>query len=425
MMKTNMTWVGGRRVAAASLLLAALASGGAGCSDDSSSLLVESETTLSLLALRNEGETEWTSVAIDGRKSIELEVADRYELVTVCERAGLRSRVTATHYSRAIDDGDELVGLCRAAPLVVSGTMAQPGEVAIGGAAIASPNAGWSFQLEMKRGTFDLFLFAADDDFELQSFGVRRGVAVNSDLNLGTIDLTQESMQPLVRRTYRVSNALPDESNGAFPWLVSGDVEFPLITAATEWTAALVPATALNADEHQVIQLVAGTLTFEPGQPTYNRGLMVQPDTTAPIALPARIGLPLFDHQSQERRTTATWSTLPEHDELRFFRDFFPLGQPRLYHEARMTRSYAAATEATQLELDFGAIPGFKPEWQQPANAELTLTLSADTGNSVVEGSAFSSVMMDAPLPITTQSRSPIPRTPLARDPEQLRRLME
>lgn len=169
--------------------------------------------------------------------------------------------------------------------------MAQPGEIAIGGAAIASPNPGWSFQLETKSGTYDLFLFAANQRFELESFGVRHGVAVNSDLNMGTIDLTQESLLPLVQRTYQVSNVLPDESSSAFSWIVSAELE------------------------------------------------------------------------------------------LHFFRDAFPLGQPRLYHEARMTRSYVAAAKATQLELDFRTIPGFKPERHQPQDIELTLSLSTDKGN--------------------------------------------
>lgn len=384
--------------ASAAMLCATLASGAGGCSEDSSGLRIETETAPLLMSFRDAGATDWTSVAVAGETEFELEVAERYELVLVCERTGARPAINATQYARTLDDGDELRGLCPSFPFTVSGTMVQAGQISIGPSSSSTTRTNWQFALSAKRGTFDLLLLGMTGNFMPTTFGARRDLAVTSDLNLGTIDLDQEDMQPLVQRTYQVSNALAEERARATTWLLHEESAVPFFSILPGATAALAPDAALTASDRQLVEV--GATQGVPDAPDVSRSVIVTPDTSTPITLPDPLGAPRFQHEGQ--RSVATWTSLPEYDELRFLRAAAPEGQPRQAYELRMSYAYAAAIAVSQLELDFSTVPGFKPEWNLAPNASVGLNFAAGKGEGVAEGNTSSS----ASEPLLTISSS-------------------
>lgn len=384
--------------ASTALLFATLASGAGGCSDDSSGLRIETESSPLFLSFREAGATEWTSVDVAGKTEFELEVATRYDLVIVCERTGARPAINTTQYSRTRDDADELLGLCPSFPFTVSGTMVQAGQISLGPSSSSTTRTNWQFALSAKRGTFDLLLLGMTGNFMPTTFGARRDLAVTNDLNLGTIDLDQEDMQPLVQRTYQVTNALAEERARATTWLLHEESAIPFFSILPGATAALAPDTALSASERQLVEVGAAQGISD--APDVTRGVIVNPETSTPITLPDPLGTPRFEHQGQ--RSVATWTSLPEYDELRFLRAAAPEGQPRQAYELRMSYAYAEAIAVSQLELDFSTIPGFKPEWNLAANASVGFNFAAGKGEGVAEGNTSST----ASEPIITISSS-------------------
>lgn len=389
-MSTQSNGVSWKAGSALPLLLAAAAGGACSSDGAASGLRIETETSPLLLVHRDAGATAWISVPVAGKNAFELDVAERHELVIVCEQTGARRQITVTQYARTTDDGDELSGLCPNRPFVVRGTVMQPGAVAFDGALTISTSTSWQISLPAKAGTSDLFLFGATGGFNLRTFGARRGVEVTGDLNLGVIDLALEATQPLVATTFAAGDLRPDEAPYATPRLITDDADLLIVGASDDWTAFLLPEAALVGAERQLVELSAASSQTQGGvHLDLTRTFVASSTQTSPVTLPELIGAPVLTHQAP--RSIATWTTLPDYDQLVFSRFTSAADRSRKLHELRMSRSYAEATSATQLELDFREIPGLLPEWELAAGLEPGFDLSAHQGSRSQEGSTFSS----------------------------------
>jgi hypothetical protein len=364
------------------------AAGSACSSDGSASLRIETEASPLLLVHRDDGATAWTSVPVAGKTDFELEVADRHELIIVCERTGAHRQIAVTQYARTVDDGDELLGLCPSYPFVVSATVAQPGAVAFGSALAISTATSWQLSLPARAGAFDLFLFGGAY-FKLETVGARRDIAVTGDLDLGVLDFSQETMQPLVPRTFTATNARAEEEPSAIPRIVKGEVSFIVPIAGDDATALLIPEASLTSAERQLVEVSASVRPPRNEALNTDRTFIASPAQASPVTLPEPIGEPSLTHQSP--RSIATWTSLPDYDQLVFSRFTSAADRSRKLHELRMSRSYAAATNLAQLVLDFQEIPGFLPEWELAAGLEPGFDFSAERGSRTEEGSTFSS----------------------------------
>jgi hypothetical protein len=387
-MKPTRFWKTTSTAALLAPLALACGCGDDGDDDETAMLKITAEAPPALLAYRNAGETAWTPVEIGGALEWELPVAERYELVSVCERTGPRPRVFVAQRARTVEDGLELTRICQVneIPFKVSGTVMQPGQMALGNAASGSSQDNWSFSLPARAGVFDLYMFGGDFNVGLERFGARRGVTVTGDLDLGELDLAQEDLVALVPATYQVANALPDEQLSANVSLISGDVRTALMDFTDDLTVNVVPSSALLASEGQFVSV--GTLpdfSAEPGSLQLFRSVTVKAATQTLVVLPEQITGLAFQHDGA--RSLATWSRLPDYDALLLFRDSFPQDKPWVFHRIEMSRAYATATRTSQLELDFSGVPGFLPEWQSAAD-DLFLNLSVDKGTGLAEGSS-------------------------------------
>jgi hypothetical protein len=383
-----MQWIGFSKQVLSTLTLAGIAGGAYGCGGgNSSTLRIETEASPLLLVHRDDGEASWTQVAVAGKTEFELEVDDRHEVVIVCQQTRGLPHVLTTKYARTTEDGDGLTGLCVNRPFVVSGTLVQPGQVSFAGAVSATSGMSRTFEFASKRGTFDLLMLGGDD-FTAETFGARRGIMVDGDLNLGTIDLAQENLQPTVSKAFEISNLRAEEDPSMAPRLVNGEIEYLFFGTSGDTMARLPPASALSASERLMVRLSASISAPAQDLPSTARSITVSAEQAGAVALPEPLVAPAFEHQAP--RSVATWSALPEYDELRFMRSTTAADQIRKAHELRMTHNYAVETDTAQLELDFREIPGFLPEWELVTGARPAFFLAANKGPQLQEGSATS-----------------------------------
>ncbi|HWO17120.1 MAG TPA: hypothetical protein VNO30_00030 [Kofleriaceae bacterium] len=88
------------------------------------------------------------------------------------------------------------------------------------------------------------------------------------------------------------------------------------------------------------------------------------------VTLPEPLGPVTFEMSPDQ--LSATWSTLPEYDELSLVRESYSRTPSwTLFHELRLSSTFVNAVGAASMTMDFGDVPGFKSGWlHDPANAQ-------------------------------------------------------
>lgn len=171
-------------------------------------VIFETSIEPALVLVRDGRDGNWAPVRRLTATSYRARPLQPYTVLVVCLPAGggaiteLRSEMPAYgSTSISIPCTEE------AKPFVVSGTMAQPGSVSLGGERASSTQPGWSFALPARAGTQDLIAVSADRVL------VQRGLQVTADLTLPLLDPAQNGAA-LVELSVGVS-ALPGETLSA------------------------------------------------------------------------------------------------------------------------------------------------------------------------------------------------------------------
>lgn len=372
------------------LIALAMAGGGgaAGCSDDGGgapqprAVAIELTSAPLLVSFRDEQSTGWQELPIDGAASLELFPVGRYEVVIACRGSGERPVVDVAHYGRAAADEPLIEHTClrSARPYSVSGAVNQSGLLAISDLSMGSTSlTGWPFHFEVAPGAYDLLMVRQRDSVGLpDEFGVRRDVVVARDLDLGDIDLGQEDLVPMVPLEVSATNHRAGETLSSDVTVNTGTTDGLLSFRLNDWKLSVVPSSALLATDRQSIQLFAFTPRDAGTGQSATRWISrdVRDASALQVTLPEPLAPVTFAVEGHT--LTATWSSLPDYDELSLYRQ--SIGNRNVAgrsHHISLSRAFMAETRATSLTLDVREVAGFQTEWlHDPALAQ-SLSLTA------------------------------------------------
>ncbi len=201
------------------------------------------------------------------------------------------------------------------------------------------------FEFWLPSGTYDVI---AEEGGRM---AIRRGIEVEGDTIINNpIDLMTEGAL-LLPTVFTVANPLPSERYAIFITLRS-EYGYFWDTSSELDKVLVVPNSVLQPADVQSVTV-------------FGRGRRVrrkyrEGDSTT-FTLPDRLDPVTFTQTGNT--VTATWSTLPEHDLLRYGASGISI-DPSLFviYEATITRSFEASVGITAVAPDTG-IPGYQPEW--------------------------------------------------------------
>jgi hypothetical protein len=352
---------------------------GSGCGDDpgGSRVTILTGQPPALVAFREEASTEWQTLATSGKSTFEVAATGPYRVVVACESVGDWAELWITQYARTPADEPRIEHDCTSigGPFVAHGQMVQPGDVSLGNFGYGSTDANWSFDIPAAAGSFDLVTLFGNSTLGFDRLGIRRDVQIAGNTQLGSIDLAHETTEALVATPFAAANLQPNEALSAATLLFAGNTiallqrSFP--QNRPEWNTKLAPETMLRATDHQNVRLYAYEVSSGTAVQRRYRGVSrdVHVGDPTSMALPEPLGPVTF--AATTHRLAATWSALPEHDDLWLERTSSSDGS-RNTHEITLSRAFVDATGATSATLDFSDVPGFKREWRH----EPTLTQS-------------------------------------------------
>ncbi len=305
---------------------------------------VETFGEVPLLVMYRDGTGPWQAPTGTGQ-SLELRVHDRYELVAVCGDAanGFDTGIEASTFDESggstylpcfgvIDGGGPTV--------VASGTMTQPGTVAMGGDSKTSTAANWTFQLAVTPGLKDLLATGSGRML------IRRNLDVAAAITLPRIDVVADGAA-LQSVPFQLTGVQTDDVISTRTQMMTGNGFFRLASAPGT-AASVAPASLLAAADRQfvIINAMAGPV-FRYASMRYTAA------STTMIPMMPRLANVVFGANG------VTWSTVPD-------------GEVELFLASGLTALHGTATQGwlgttTELVLDTTAIPGFLPEWRPGA----------------------------------------------------------
>lgn len=329
-----------------------------------------------LVAFRDEDDTAWQAVTAGSDGTFQVKPAGPYRVVIACEGAGsLGVRVDIKQYARTLEDGLSIEHACAPAsyPFHVRGQIAQSGVAYLGEFNRAGFTPPWSFDFPAASGTFDLVMRTGE------RIALRRDLAVTGDVNLGSIDVSQENPADLVKVTFMVSGQQQGELINASSYLDTGTTNATLqdpMSGSGGWTTALAPESVLRTTDRQTAQFFASRLNVGPKLQNYYRFVERDVRVGGPTAvtLPEPLGPVTFE--KVDDRLTATGSTLPEHDEISLGWGSITMSGTK-DHAIALSRHFLDATGEASISLELRDIPGFKDEWRHAPGTQQVYELTA------------------------------------------------
>jgi hypothetical protein len=368
-----------------------------GCSDSAvSPTMPDTIVTLqtvnppAIVAFRDETSKDWKTLPVAGTSRFDLHVTGPYRVAVGCEPG--ETATVLTQYARTPDDGDSIQYECSSdAPLVdLHGRMSESGAVSLGLYEDDSTGGDWEFDLPAVPGTFDLIMRSGDFTVAFDRIAIRREFTVRSDANLGTINFSLEHSEPLVPTVVTIQNALPGETTTFAASFQTGTTSISMsssrLAGDAGWTAGFVPESVLRPTDRQMVAVTAHEAQSEATMPQHYRvaGRDVHVGDPTLVTLPDPLAPVMFEKSAN--RLTATWSALPEYDELTLHRHSSSLTDkgPKLRaHELRLSRRFIDALSVTSMALDLSDIPGITTDWQLEPTSQacaLQVTHGPNTG---------------------------------------------
>lgn len=258
-------------------------------------------------------------------------------------------------------DGDVRMGCGSDVEQVdVTGEMAQPGVVQIGGGAESGTTRPWSYSLMVPKGTHDVvasdaFPWVADASNRVL---IRRALTLTADTVIPDIDLTSGiALEPA---TLDVDGSSPTDLVEAAVRLRDSSGRIAEISGSPGPIVMLLPAAEVREDERQTVFVTAQT-PFVDGQ-SFFRSIEAGGST---LTLPPRLTLVGLEVGQQSR---ASWESLPADYYEIALQEF---GAPA-YRSFEATRSWVEATGASSLQFDTSA-PGYQDSFPEATRAHFTV----------------------------------------------------
>lgn len=376
------------------LLLAPLAA----CSDEPPpepvSVMIRTVEPPALVAVRDQASSEWRALPIAGASTFQVDLRGRYEVIIVCENAGTFSPVVAHQHARTPADEPLVRTHCFrnnarafAGPFVVRGTMVQRGMLALDTSSddVFSPNG--SFELSSdSAGSFDLLMFSENASSRYDRLAIRRDLAITGDTDLGSIDLEQEGVQPLIRTPISATNLEPGERLGATVHFQTSSSGLGL--GQGDGDMLLAPASLLRATDKQWADISAHQFSY--GEILRSRSRTVTREVRAgespSVTFPAPLGPVTFDMTAD--RLIVRWSEVPVYDGL-WLSHYSASSDRALSHDLFLSASFLDATDATSGVLDFRGVPGFKSEWRHDPADKWDLSLQSSRFTSEYDAESW------------------------------------
>lgn len=321
-----------------------------------------------LVAYREDASTEWNSLDVADTQTFSLSVAGPYRLVVVCRIAD--DVIGATQYARTIDD-DLLIDACQptGGEFAVQGHVTEPGRADLGASTATGDHAPWDFELPADKGTYDLALLFGPADAP-DRIALQRDLEVEGDVTLPEIDAASVHATALVPATFTAANLVAGETLTQQTRLRTPTLAFDVrasaeAAGATTWKTALVPASLLQATDHQSVALTAtSAVAGTPGR-TASRTLareLVESDAAA-VTLPAALGAVALT--VSDGKLAAALAGLPAQAEVVVWQQRDAAGATDgVRHETRLSPRFRAATNPTSAVVDFSDVPDFDAAWQ-------------------------------------------------------------
>ncbi|HEX3762926.1 MAG TPA: hypothetical protein VHW23_29725 [Kofleriaceae bacterium] len=363
-----------------------------------------------LIAYREEASTEWKTPLSPGAGRFEIDVAGPYRVLLVC--TGASGDVFAVQFAQTLDDDRTIEQTCGSSeppPYHVRGQVLQSGDVSFGAFGRGESAPPWSFDLPARAGTFDFVAFSGDFSTGFDHVEIRRDIAITGDLELGTIDATQDPTEALIPTQFTASNLAPGEFLSSFLLLQSGNTSAILqrfVHPDAAWQVNLVPAAALRATDTQGVQLSASSssddLTQQRRRSITRR---IRDGGSTSVTLMDLLGPTTFAATAD--RLAASWASLSESDAIGLSRTSFSDDFSRFVeHDLVLSPAFLAATGASVATLDFTDVPGFRPEWRHDPTLNQGFDLTAFRG-TLPDDMIFSDVSETHPAPTPPGSEAP------------------
>lgn len=324
--------------------------------------------TPTLVAYRD-GAGAWRAPDADGT----LHVTDDYQLVVVCtDAAGFDTVV----HARTAGDGDDVIycdghGFAGTGGVQITGHMVQAGTVGMYDTA-SSTVAPWDFTLEVPAGAYDLAAVGAGN------IAIRRDISAAASAQLADLDLSREGAA-LVPTALVLDGAQPgDAITTEVDLYTPNNVAFgPIHNGATAQT---IPASLLAPTDQVDLYVEDATLTTRRTADTWFTG------TETHLAL-----MPILDGIRFGAADAVTPGTLPPYTELELD---LVAQTPTTYSAQRFaaSRSWLAATGATELAFPALDAPRFQAAWTIDRTRPYTRALVVSDGSS---GTVYSTAVVD------------------------------
>jgi hypothetical protein len=355
------------------VLLAPLA---AGCDEPAPPITIQTGNPPALVAYLEEGMAGWEPLVAAEGGGFELEASGPYRVVIVCEGSGGgRPSIEVKQYARTPEDGRSIEHACARAehPFHLRGRVAQSAVAYFGGFSRAGFISDWELDLPVAPGSADLVMLASG------RIGIQRDIEITGDTQLGAIDVSPTGTEALVPISFTVSNPRQGELISASTRLETGSTVAMIQSAMSGsggWSTTLAPERMLRETDRQTAILSAAQLGSSPAAQNHYRTLErdVRVGDPTAAALPEPLGPVTFAIEGV--RLTATWSALPEHDELALRWHSITMQETK-DHVISLSRTFLDATGATSASLELRDIPGFKDEWRHAPGSQQAHELTA------------------------------------------------
>lgn len=347
------------------LLLPLSISVGAACDDGPSGppvgITVSTVRTPELIAFRDGPDADWQAPAATVPGTYVFDVHGPYVVTVVCDDG---VRVGTRQIARTPDDEHELDMPCGqplSNPITVSGTMVQPGAVALGRQDVTSDAPGWPIRLTTTPAPHDLIATSQD------RIAIRRDQVFAADVTDLAIDLTQEgaALEPVA---FTAPDASTAEEVFALVDMGTTSTPFARVYFGTAAGAKVAPAAIQRETDRQDATLFA--VQGDSSRSTMRRYRASDPTA---FALPEPLAAQL---QSAGGEVVATWSALPAHDRLVLSAFGSSPGNPTRYHELELSARFLAATGDTRAALE-SELPGYLPAWRIDLAKEHLIAVTA------------------------------------------------
>lgn len=336
------------------------------------------------MVFREESSPQWQAIASPGVSTYEVVASGPYRVAIACHPVD--GDMAVQEYARARDDDPVIEHACRSYPFTAAGEVGRPGMVALGGwrqASLASP---WRFELPTATGSFDLVMLSGDFRSRFDAIAIRRGVTVGGNTDLGSFGFTQDVFHPLVETTLSPTNFEPGEVTFSDTRLHAGEtfaaIDDSFIENDPAWHPLLAPDSVLQDGDRQVVTLAA-RMSSSRGSVLETRLRTVQRDARTGDGVRTSVTLPppleTVRFELSAARLVASWTSLPEHDELTIHRaSFSPDGSRAVFHDAALSAAYVEEVGTTSAVLDVGTIPGLPSDWYHDPSFRQVVAMFAD-----------------------------------------------